>query len=91
MGALIMAVNAAIGAAYYLRLAVVMYLREGIEPLPPLKPRPVLGTIWVCALLTLALGVYPDGLLRVLKSVLPNAAAPPGAAGLPVEPNLARR
>ncbi len=89
--ALIMAINAAIGAGYYLRLAVVMYLREGIEPLPPLKPRPVLGTIWVCALLTLALGVYPDGLLRVLKSVLPNTAAPPGAAGLPVEPNLARR
>jgi NADH-quinone oxidoreductase subunit N len=90
--AVIMAVNAAIGAGYYLRLAVVMYLREGIEPLPPLKPRPVLGTIWFCAILTLALGVYPGGLLGVLRSVLRDKpSVPTEAAALPVEPNLARR
>ena len=89
--ALIMAINAAIGAGYYLRLAVVMYLREGIEPLPPLKPRPVLGTIWVCALLTLTLGVYPTGLLGVIRSVVRDTPKPGEAVGLPVEPNLARR
>ena len=81
--AIIMAVNAAIGGAYYLRLAVVMFLREGIEPLPALKPRPVLGTIWVCALLTLVLGVYPNGLLGVIRSTLsPNPVAPVEAKAL---------
>jgi NADH-quinone oxidoreductase subunit N len=61
--AFIAAVNAAIGGWYYLRIAAAMYLRE-----PPLSPiakgriRPVLFSVWACALVTLAVGVYPDPL-----------------------------
>lgn len=74
--AFIMAVNAAIGGWYYLRLASVMYLREAIDPLPRPKPAPVLGTIAVCAVLTLGLGVYSKALAEPLRQVVkPDAAA----------------
>jgi NADH-quinone oxidoreductase subunit N len=73
--ALIGAVNAAIGAWYYLRIASVMYLREGIEPLPRAKPAPVLGAIWACALLTLALGIYPTPVVRAVQEAVPHRQA----------------
>lgn len=57
--ALIAVLNTAIAAWYYLRLVAVMYLRNPIKPLEPRRPWPVLVGLWLCALLTLGLGVYP--------------------------------
>lgn len=80
--ALIGAVNAAIGAWYYLRMATAMYLREAIEPLPPTRLRPVLGTVAACALLTLALGVYPNLVLAPIRqAVSPRPAEAAAGAG----------
>jgi NADH-quinone oxidoreductase subunit N len=70
--ALIGAINAAVGAWYYLRVAAVMYLREAIEPLPRLRPAPVLGTIAVCAALTLGIGVYSEPMLKAVQHAVPR-------------------
>ncbi len=65
--ALIGALNAAVGAWYYLRIAAVMYLREAVEPLPRLRPAPVLATIGLCAVLTLWLGVWSDPVVKAVN------------------------
>ncbi len=78
--AVIAALNAAIGAWYYLRLVGAMYLREGLYPLAPSKARPVLPAIWACAALTLAFGVYPAPLLRAVR----EAVARPAPVAQPV-------
>ena len=57
--ALIGVVNAAIAAWYYLRVIAAMYLRDSIKPLEPRRAWPGLATVWICAALTLGLGVYP--------------------------------
>lgn len=72
--ALIGAINAAIGAWYYLRIITVMYLRN---PLPePLEKSasysPRLAAIWLCALVTLALGLFPRPLVERTRSVVNN-------------------
>jgi NADH-quinone oxidoreductase subunit N len=56
---LIGAINAAIGAAYYLRLMGVLYLRTGLTPPSPVQSLPGLTLLGLCAAATLALGVYP--------------------------------
>jgi NADH-quinone oxidoreductase subunit N len=90
--ALIGAVNAAVGAWYYLRIAAVMYLREGIEPLPKPRPAPVLGAIWACALVTLVLGVYPSPVVRAVQDAVPHRQAERPAAALPApERDVAER
>ncbi len=77
--AIIGAVNAAVAAFYYLRIAAVMFLREPLQPLPKARPGPVRAAIWVCALATLAFGFYPTPLLRAVKTaVAPPPAFPPG-------------
>jgi NADH-quinone oxidoreductase subunit N len=63
--ALIGVINAAIGAWYYLRIIAVMYLRNPIKPLENPRSWPGLVTLWLCALVTLVLGVYPKPLLRL--------------------------
>jgi NADH-quinone oxidoreductase subunit N len=73
--ALIGIVNAAIGGWYYLRIAAVMYLREPVQSLPKPRPAPVLATIWVCAVLTLAVGIYPTPLLRAVQSAVPRVSS----------------
>jgi NADH-quinone oxidoreductase subunit N len=73
--ALIGVLNAAVGGWYYLRIIAVMYLREAIEPLPRVRFAPVLGCIWVCAVLTLALGIYPAPLVEAIRGTIPRRAA----------------
>ncbi|HYT88573.1 MAG TPA: NADH-quinone oxidoreductase subunit N, partial [Gemmataceae bacterium] len=53
------AINAAIGAWYYLRIINVMYLRNPVKPPEPRRAWPVLVALWLCALLTLGLSVGP--------------------------------
>jgi NADH-quinone oxidoreductase subunit N len=57
-------INSAIAAYYYLRVLVVMYMREPREDaaLPPV-PTPMTAALAVCALATLWLGVLPGTVL----------------------------
>jgi NADH-quinone oxidoreductase subunit N len=80
--ALIGALNAAIGAWYYLRLTVVMFLRPPSQPVETDRSWPALASIWACAIITIAFGVYPDPLARAVQNVAgrtvattPNVAA----------------
>src|SRR5262249_53071673 len=68
--ALIGAVNAAIGAWYYLRMVAVMYLRTALKPLGPVRSVPGLAALWICAALTLVLGVYPRPFLRMSRDAV---------------------
>lgn len=68
--AVIMAVNAAIGAAYYLRIVAAMYLRPaGAEP--PAQPAdlPALAGSLVCAAATLALFAAPQWLWDLVSQI----------------------
>jgi NADH-quinone oxidoreductase subunit N len=71
--ALIGALNAAVGAYYYLRIVAVMFLRDGVKPLATPRRLAGLTTLWLCAGLTIWLGVYPWPLLRMTRA----ACAPP--------------
>jgi NADH-quinone oxidoreductase subunit N len=75
--AVIAAINAAIAAWYYLRIVAVMYLREPLQPLP--RPRAVglLTAILVCAVVTLAVGIYPTPLTQAVQAAVPHPQ--PGA------------
>jgi NADH-quinone oxidoreductase subunit N len=65
--ALVGALNAAVGAWYYLRILAVMYLRDPARPL--LQPRswPGLAALWLCAAVTLWFGIYPRPLLDAAR------------------------
>ena len=67
---LIGALNAAIGGWYYLRLIAIMYLRDAAKGPAAGKPRPVLAAVWICAIVTVIVGVYPKPLLETIKGVV---------------------
>jgi NADH-quinone oxidoreductase subunit N len=73
--ALVAAINAAIGAWYYLRICAVMYLRNPLRPPQEQRRAPVLAAIGACAVLTLALGIYPPPLLRSVDQAVPKPPA----------------
>jgi NADH-quinone oxidoreductase subunit N len=75
--ALIGAVNAAIGAYYYLRIIGVMYLRSPIKPLEQPRSWPGLVTLWACAAVTIWLGVAPAPMLRLAQAAAAPAAVVP--------------
>ena len=61
--------NSAVGAYYYLRIIVVMYMREPGESVATLA-EPSAGvrtTLWVTAVGTLVLGIFPSTLLNFLS------------------------
>jgi NADH-quinone oxidoreductase subunit N len=72
--AVIGAINAAIGAWYYLRVIAVMYLRDALEPLAKPKAWPAMASIWLCALVTLGVGLYPEPLRSSVESARPPAS-----------------
>jgi NADH-quinone oxidoreductase subunit N len=68
--ALIMALNAAIGAWYYLRIVTKMYLHTPIKPLEPARASqswPVLAALWICTILTLGLGLPNPVTNRIIQ------------------------
>jgi NADH-quinone oxidoreductase subunit N len=67
------AINAAIGAWYYLRIVAVMYLRNPLKPIQKKWAWPGLAAIWLCAALTLGLGFNPGA--RWLLNATRAAAA----------------
>src|SRR5205807_2656780 len=71
--ALIAAINAAIGAWYYLRIAAVMYLREPARRLSASGSRPALAAVAACAIVTFVFGIYPD----LLEQRTHDVATPP--------------
>jgi NADH-quinone oxidoreductase subunit N len=73
--------NAAIGAWYYLRIIAVMYLRTPIRPHEPERSRAGLATLWICAVVTVFFGVYPQPLLEMARkaAVVPTGARMPEA------------
>jgi NADH-quinone oxidoreductase subunit N len=73
--ALITAINAGVGAWYYLRIAAVMYLQEPLQPLARPRFGPVLIAIWICALVTLGVGVYPRPLQQAVQMAVRGPAA----------------
>jgi NADH-quinone oxidoreductase subunit N len=81
---LIGVVNSAIGAYYYLRIIVVMYMREARKQVP-VTPVPLgLGSALALSLIaTLYLGILPNGPLRYAQqsaqTLLPQQAAPSSA------------
>jgi NADH-quinone oxidoreductase subunit N len=81
--ALLMAVNAAIGGWYYLRIVTKMYLHTPIKPLEPAgltHSWPVLTALWTCTILTLGLG-FPNPLTgRIIQVASPSWSAGPEAS-----------
>lgn len=63
----------AISLYYYFRIVVYMYLKDSDQTTPiPLKAPALVGAIALCALATLALGIYPGPFIELAKhSVLP--------------------
>jgi len=85
---LIGVVNSAIGAYYYLRIIVVMYMRESRKQVP-VTPIPLgLGAaLAICVLATLYLGLLPDRVLQVAQhsaqDLVPQPAMVPSLAQTP--------
>jgi len=68
--ALIGALNAALGAWYYLRIVNALYLRTALEPIEKARAWPGLAAMWICAALTLGLGVYPAPMLKAARAAI---------------------
>src|ERR1700674_2668549 len=77
-------INSAVGAYYYLRIIVVMYMRESRKEVP-IMPVP-LGLAWALAIstsVTIYLGVLPNSVLRYAQhsaQEMVQQSAPPGSA-----------
>lgn len=68
--ALVGAINAAIGAWYYLRVIMVMYLRTPIKPIENKSAWPMSAALGACAVLTLLFGIYPPPMLNAARAAV---------------------
>jgi NADH-quinone oxidoreductase subunit N len=68
---LIAVIMSAVSLYYYFRIVVQMYLRdgEGDHPAEMFRDRWVEAMIWVCAIVTLVIGVYPTSLVGWLSDL----------------------
>ncbi len=73
--AVIAAVNAAVGAVYYLRVAGAMYLRSPLAPFDPRRHTLVIWAAGICAAGTLFLGIYPKPIAEAIRAAVPTAVA----------------
>jgi NADH-quinone oxidoreductase subunit N len=78
--AVVAAVNAAIGAYYYLRVVGVMYLRTPLRPLGSSRAIPTFIASLVLAAATLVYGIYPQPLVKAARDAAP-------VPQLPAKPN----
>jgi NADH-quinone oxidoreductase subunit N len=80
--------NSAIGAYYYLRIIVVMYMRESRKEVPVSPISPGLGlALAISFVATLYLGILPDRVLQISQRSAQNlTSAAPGAAGVAQAP-----
>jgi NADH-quinone oxidoreductase subunit N len=75
--AVIGVLNAAIGAYYYLRIVVLMYLSPAREPIGTRGGWPIAAAAAVCAGLTIALGVFWTPVATTARSAARSAMAHP--------------
>jgi NADH-quinone oxidoreductase subunit N len=76
--AVVGALNAAIAAYYYVRVLNAMFLRSSLSaPQPPVRRSPLLVVAVVCALVTVAFGVYPEPLQEACRRAF-EAVRPAG-------------
>jgi len=94
--ALIGVINSAIGAYYYLKIVVAIYLRDPVGP--PLKPRltwPTAAAIGTCSTLTLLLGFWSSPIYSASRASAEALALHPRplpiqtAANAPISPRAA--
>ena len=69
--AVVAAVNAAVGAYYYLRVIGVMYLRSPIRPATDSRSKPTAFAAVVLAIGTLFIGFYPQPLVKAARHAAP--------------------
>lgn len=65
--AVLMAINAAIGAYFYLRIVSVMYLRQPVKTLAPVQARTAYAGMLACAVVVVGLFISPGSLWRVVE------------------------
>ena len=65
--AIIGVLNAAVGAYYYLRIVVAMYLRPARQTVVPRGGWPVAVAVAACASLSLLLGIFPAPIARATR------------------------
>jgi NADH-quinone oxidoreductase subunit N len=75
--AVVGAINAAIGAYYYLRIISIMYLRGGVRPLPQPRIWPGMIALWVCAIATIWLGISGTPVQHFAQAAIVAEASPP--------------
>jgi NADH-quinone oxidoreductase subunit N len=84
-------VNAAIGAYYYLRIVVVMYLRPPVgEPITVRAPWPTTAAVAACAALSLVVGLFPEPVHRAARRSAVAAAELPEPPVAPAAETAAR-
>jgi NADH-quinone oxidoreductase subunit N len=81
--AVFLAVNAAIGGWYYVRILAKMYLYPSAQGTAAPRSVPGLAALWICAIVTLGLFVYPDLLLDETKAIANPTTQVPQQARLP--------
>ncbi len=74
------AINAAIGAVYYLRAIGMMYLRTPMKAPEPSKTGPAFVAAAICAVGTIVLGVYPKPVADAARAAVPQYRDPAAAA-----------
>jgi NADH-quinone oxidoreductase subunit N len=74
--AVVAAVNAAVGAYYYLRVIGVMYLRTPLRPAASSRATPTLLAAVALAGATLFFGVYPEPIAKAARKAAPVPAIP---------------
>jgi NADH-quinone oxidoreductase subunit N len=68
-------INAAIGAAYYLRIVAACYLDEEREPLDYVPSGTLRFGVTLCALITLAFGIWPRDLMQLSRQASSHVVA----------------
>jgi NADH-quinone oxidoreductase subunit N len=74
--AVIAAVNAAVGAYYYLRVIGVMFLRSPIRPATRSRAVPTFLAAVALAGATLFFGIYPEPIAKAARKAAPVPTAP---------------
>jgi NADH-quinone oxidoreductase subunit N len=84
--------NAAVGAYYYLRIVVVMYLRPPVgEPITARAAWPTATAVAACAALSLVLGIFPEPIHHAARrSAVAAAALPEPTPAQPAAATAAR-
>jgi len=73
---LIAAINSAVAAVYYLKVLGVMFLRTPLQPAAPAKGYAAFLAALLCAVGTLAFGVYPKPLVEAARKAAPIPVVP---------------